>query len=209
MKDAIVAIEDNRFYEHEGVDFQGYLRALATNIAAGGVRQGASTIHQQYAKNWALLVDADTDEERREAIEQTIARKLREIRVAADLDDRLSKEDILAGYLNLVPFGNHAYGIESAARTYFGISAAELSVPQAAMLAGMVQSSEYLNPYTNSDGATDRRNTVLQAMVDHGYLDQEAADGFKNEPLGVLETPRLWPTVASRQAMPDFSVITP
>lgn len=189
MKDAIVAIEDNRFYEHEGVDFQGYLRALATNIAAGGVQQGASTIHQQYAKNWALLVDADTDEERREAIEQTIARKLREIRVAADLDDRLSKEDILAGYLNLVPFGNHAYGIESAARTYFGISAAELSVPQAAMLAGMVQSSEYLNPYTNPDGATDRRNTVLQAMVDHGYLDQEAADGFKNEPLGVLETP--------------------
>lgn len=193
MKDAIVAIEDHRFYEHDGVDMQGTARAMLTNVLAGGVEQGASTINQQYVKNFLLLVAADDDSERAAAVEQSVPRKLREMRMASDLDQNLSKDEILTGYLNLVPFGNHAYGIEAAARTYFGISAAELNVPQSAMLAGMVQSSEALNPYTNPEGATARRNTVLQAMVTHGYLDQATADAHMQEPLGVLDSPNTLP----------------
>ncbi|WP_246821826.1 transglycosylase domain-containing protein [Corynebacterium sp. HMSC062A03] len=189
MKQAVVAIEDRRFYEHEGVDLQGNLRALWTNLSAGGVSQGASTLDQQYVKNYLLLVNATTDEERQAATEQSVARKLREMRMATDIDAKLSKDEILANYLNLVPFGNHAYGVEAAARTYFGTSAENLTVPQAAMLAGMVQSSEYLNPYTNEEGVIERRNMVLQAMADTGSLSQEDADSFAQEPLGVLDSP--------------------
>ena len=192
-KDALVAIEDRRFYEHEGVDMQGFARAMVTNILAGGVAEGASTINQQYVKNYLLLVEADNPEEQSAATEQSIPRKLREMRMASDLDKRLSKEEILARYLNLVSFGNHAFGIEAAARTYFDSSAAELTVPQAAMLVGMLQSSELLNPYTNPEGATERRNTVLQAMVNAGYLAQAEADRFAQEPLGILEKPSLLP----------------
>lgn len=189
MKKAVVAIEDRRFYEHEGVDLQGNVRALWTNLVAGGVSQGASTLDQQYVKNYLLLVNATTDEERQAATEQSVARKLREMRMATDIDARLSKDEILTNYLNLVPFGNHAFGVEAASRTYFGTDAAHLTVPQAAMLAGMVQSSEYLNPYTNEEGVTERRNVVLQAMVDNGSLSQEDADAFSQQPLGVLDSP--------------------
>lgn len=189
MKDAIVAIEDRRFYEHEGVDLQGFARAMVTNLMAGGVEEGASTITQQYVKNYLLHVAADSTEAQAAATEQSIPRKLREMRMATELDRELSKDEILTRYLNVVPFGNHAYGIEAAARTYFGVSAAELDVPQSAMLAGMVQSSEYLNPYNNTEAVTDRRNTVLQAMVEFGALSQEEADAFAAQPLGVLETP--------------------
>ncbi len=189
MKKAVVAIEDRRFYEHEGVDLQGNVRALWTNLIAGGVSQGASTLDQQYVKNYLLLVNATTDEERQAATEQSVARKLREMRMATDIDARLSKDEILTNYLNLVPFGNHAFGVEAASRTYFGTDAAHLTVPQAAMLAGMVQSSEYLNPYTNEEGVTERRNVVLQAMVDNGSLSQEDADAFSQQPLGVLDSP--------------------
>ena len=192
-KDALVAIEDRRFYEHEGVDMQGFARAMVTNILAGGVEEGASTIDQQYVKNYLLLVNAGTAEEQSAAVEQSIPRKLREMRMASDLDKQLSKEEILTRYLNLVSFGNHAYGIEAAARTYFGTSAAKLTVPQSALLIGMLQSSEMLNPYTNPDGATERRNTVLQAMVGSGYLSQADADKYAAQPLGVLDEPALLP----------------
>lgn len=193
MKNAIVAIEDHRFYEHDGVDLQGNFRALWTNLAAGGVSQGASTLNQQYVKNYLLLVTAQTDEERQAAIEQSVARKLREMRMATDLDRELSKDEILTRYLNLVPFGNHSYGIEAAARTYFGVHASELTVPQAAMLAGMVQSSEYLNPYTNASGATERRNQVLQAMVNSNYITQQEADEYSQQDLDVLDEPATLP----------------
>lgn len=193
MKDAIVSVEDHRFYEHDGVDIQGTARALVTNVLAGGVEQGASTLNQQYVKNYLLLVHADDADAQAAAVEQSIPRKLREMRMASDLDRRLSKDEILTSYLNLVPFGNHAYGIEAAAQTYFGISAAELNIPQSALLAGMVQSSEGLNPYTNPDGATARRNTVLQTLVSNGHLSQEDADAYAAEPLGVLESPATLP----------------
>ncbi|MHA2787869.1 transglycosylase domain-containing protein [Corynebacterium sp. S7] len=193
VKDALVAVEDRRFYEHDGVDIQGTVRALFTNLLAGGVEQGASTIDQQYVKNYLLLVDAQTTEEQTQATEQSIPRKLREMKMASDLDKSLSKEEILGRYLNLVSFGNHAYGIEAAAQTYYGISASELSVPQAALLVGIVQSSEALNPYYNPEGATERRNTVLQAMADAGYIQQDEADTYIQEPLGILESPATLP----------------
>ncbi|GAB3698228.1 transglycosylase domain-containing protein [Corynebacterium nasicanis] len=193
MKDAIVAIEDHRFYEHDGVDMQGTVRAMATNVLAGGVEQGASTINQQYVKNYLLFIEAENEAEQAAAVEQSIPRKLREMRMASDLDRNLSKDDILTRYLNLVPFGNRSFGIEAAARTYFGISAAELSVPQSALLAGMVQSSEYLNPYTNLEGATQRRDTVLQAMAAQGIITAEEAEAYIAEPLGVLDSPATLP----------------
>nr|WP_231375915.1 transglycosylase domain-containing protein [Corynebacterium aquatimens] len=189
VKDALVAIEDRRFYEHEGVDMQGFARAMVTNVLAGGVEEGASTIDQQYVKNYLLLVDAESTEQQTAAVEQSIPRKLREMRMASDLDKTLSKDEILTRYLNLVPFGNHAYGIEAAARVYFDSSAERLSVPQAALLVGMLQSAEMLNPYTNPDGATARRNDVLQAMVTSGYLSQADADRYKSEGLGVQDKP--------------------
>ena len=193
MKDAIVSIEDRRFYEHEGVDFQGNFRAIASNLAHGGVTQGASTLNQQYVKNYLLLVSAQDDQERAAATERSIGRKLREVRMAAEMDKNLSKDQILTNYLNLVSFGNHAFGVEAAARTYFGKPASELSVAESAMLAGMVQSSEALNPYSNPDGAKDRRNTVLNAMAANGYISQEEADAAAGEELGVLDEPDTLP----------------
>lgn len=193
VKNALVATEDRRFYEHEGVDMQGFARAMVTNVMAGGVEQGASTINQQYVKNYLWLIEAEDDEDARAATEQSIPRKLREMRMASDLDQTLTKDQILTRYLNLVSFGNHAYGIEAAARTYFDKSAADLDPGQAALLVGLLQSSEYLNPYTNPDGATQRRNTVLNNMAVEGYISREEADFLAGEPLGVLEEPNLLP----------------
>lgn len=141
MKLAIVSIEDRRFPDHKGVDWQGTLRAFLTNTTTGEVQQGASTLDQQYVKNYQLLVVAKTDAERRAAIETTPARKIREIRMALTLDKELTKDEILTRYLNLVPFGNGSFGIQDAAQTYFGVDAADLTVPQSAMLAGIDRKS--------------------------------------------------------------------
>ena len=188
MKSAIVSIEDKRFYEHAGVDYRGTARAFVSN-ANGNDTQGASTLTQQYVKNYLLLVLAQTDAERRQATETTPARKLREIRIALAVDKQLGKDEILTRYLNLVPFGNGAYGIQAAAQTYFGVNAADLTLPQSAMLAGMVQSSSTLNPYTNPRGVTDRRNTVLDTMRDNAIITAAVADALKATPLGVLPDP--------------------
>ncbi|MBF6101997.1 penicillin-binding protein [Nocardia cyriacigeorgica] len=190
MKLAIVSIEDRRFADHDGVDWQGTLRAFLTNTTSGEVQQGASTIDQQYVKNFQLLVVAKTDAERRAAIETTPARKIREIRMALTLDKELTKDEILTRYLNLVPFGNSSYGIQDAAQTYFGIDAAELNVPQSAMLAGMVQSSSKLNPYTNPEGVLARRNTVLDTMIQNIPSRADEFRKAKTEPLGVLPEPK-------------------
>ncbi|MBF6213939.1 penicillin-binding protein [Nocardia puris] len=190
MKLAIISIEDRRFAEHQGVDWQGTVRAFLTNTTSGEVQQGASTLDQQYVKNYQLLVLAKTDAERRAAIETTPARKIREIRMALTLDKELSKDEILTRYLNLVPFGNSSYGIQDAAQTYFGIDASQLNVAQSAMLAGMVQSSSKLNPYTNEQGVRERRNTVLDTMIQN--IPARAAEfrAAKEEPLGVLPEPK-------------------
>ncbi|MGW5439920.1 penicillin-binding protein [Nocardia asteroides] len=190
MKLAIVSIEDKRFADHKGVDWQGTLRAFLTNTSSGEVQQGASTLDQQYVKNFNLLVVAKTDQERRAAIETTPARKLREIRMALTLDRELSKDEILTRYLNLVPFGNGSYGIQDAAQTYFGVDAADLTITQSAMLAGMVQSSSKLNPYTNVQGVTDRRNTVLDTLIQNIPHRAEEFRKAKSEALGVLPEPK-------------------
>lgn len=191
MKKAIVAIEDRRFYEHHGLDIRGTLRAVVANLTAGGVSEGASTLNQQYVKNYLMLVSATTDEERAAAKEETLARKLREMKLAADLDKKFTKDEILTRYLNLVDFGNSAYGIEEAAKTYFNTSAKDLTLAQSAMLAGIVQSPSNYNPYSNPEGTTERRNQVLDAMASTGDITEAQAQAAKAEGLGVGSSPNV------------------
>jgi membrane peptidoglycan carboxypeptidase len=193
MKLAIVSIEDKRFAEHNGVDWPGTLTGLSGYLAGNPGTRGGSTIEQQYIKNYQLLVTAQTDAERRAAVALTPARKLREIRMALTLDKTFSKPEILTRYLNLVFFGNGAFGIQDAAQTYFGIDATQLNWQQAALLAGMVQSTSLLDPYTNPEGAMDRRNVVLDTMIENlpEYADELRA--AKAEPLVVLPQPNELP----------------
>ncbi len=164
----------------------GYLRG------ADGVR-GGSTIEQQYVKNYNLLVTAQTDAERRAAVETTPVRKVREMRMALELDKALSKEEILTRYLNLVSFGNGAYGVQDAARTYFGVDARQLNWQQAALLAGMVQSTSSLNPYTNPAGALARRNVVLDTLIENLPDRADELRAAKAQPLGTLPQPAALP----------------
>lgn len=193
MKMAQVSIEDRRFTAHKGVDWQGTLRAFLTNTSSGEVQQGASTIDQQYIKNYTLLVVAQTDAERRAAVETTAARKMREIRMALTLDKNLSKTEILTRYLNIVPFGNSSYGVQDAAHTYFGIDAKDLNLEQSAMLAGMVQSPSRLNPFNNPEEVTARRNVVLDSMVTSESITEAEAEAAKLLPLGILPEPQSLP----------------
>ena len=189
MKLAIVSIEDKRFADHNGVDLQGTLTGLAGFLKGSADTRGGSTIEQQYVKNFNLLVNAETDAEREAAVETTPTRKLREIRTALALDTVLTKPEILTRYLNLVPFGNGAYGVQDAARTYFGVDAAQLNWQQAALLAGLVQSTSALNPYTNPQGALDRRNLVLDTMIQNLPEQADELRAAREQPLGVLPQP--------------------
>ncbi len=193
MKLAIVSIEDKRFAEHNGVDWQGTLTGLAGYASGDTDTRGGSTIEQQYVKNYQLLVTAQTDAERRAAVATTPARKLREIRMALTLDKTFSKPEILTRYLNLVSFGNGAFGVQDAAQTYFGIDASQLNWQQAALLAGMVQSTTALDPYTNPDGALQRRNVVLDTMIQNLPDQADALRAAKTQPLGVLAQPQALP----------------
>ncbi len=188
MKAAIIAVEDQRFYQHEGVDWRGTFRAAVTNQMSGSIAQGGSTLTQQYVKNYLVhVVAADSPAEQAKAIEQTPARKLREIRIALQLEQNLDKEEILAGYLNIVPFGNQTYGVGAAARTYFNTTADKLTVPQAALLAGVVNSPGSLNPERNPEEAKRRRNIVIGLMAEQGHISEEAAEEAKREPLGLAQ----------------------
>ncbi|RBY96164.1 penicillin-binding protein [Blastococcus sp. TF02-8] len=188
MKQALVDIEDSRFYEHNGLDVQGTFRALATNLAAGQVREGGSTITQQLVKQ-TLLQTATTQAERDAAIEQDgvegLSRKLREARLALALEETYSKDEILTRYLNIVYFGEGAYGIQSAAQRYFSTNAADLTLPQAAMLAGLVQSPTNDDPITNPENAQIRRNQVLQRMFDLGHITQQELTDVSGQPVQV------------------------
>lgn len=186
MKDAIVSVEDKRFFDHDGMDTRGVLRAAVNNVKGEG-QQGASTLEMQLAKNYRYLIESTTDEEREKAIEATPERKLKDIQTAINMDKEMSKDEILTRYLNLVPFGNGAHGVQAAAQTYFGINAKELSPSQSALLAGLVQSPEYNNPFTYPDHALERRNTVLDTMSQL-YPDKVAQ--AKKEPLGTLPEPK-------------------
>ena len=193
MKLAIVSIEDKRFAEHNGVDWKGTLTGLAGYASGDADTRGGSTIEQQYVKNYQLLVIAQTDAEKRAAIETTPARKLREIRMALTLDKTFTKPEILTRYLNLVSFGNNAFGVQDAAQTYFGVNASDLNWQQAALLAGLVQSTSALNPYINPDGALARRNLVLDTMIQNIPNEADAIRAAKAEPLGILPQPNELP----------------
>ena len=169
MKQALIDIEDARFYEHRGVDLEGTARALLRNLLAGEVTQGGSTITQQLVKQ-TLLQAATTAEERQAATESSIGRKLREARLALAMEQQYSKEEILTRYLNLVYFGRGAYGIQAAALRYFSVNAVDLTLPQAAMLAGLVQTPTEDDPIDAPARALARRDQVLHRMLALGHI---------------------------------------
>ena len=177
MKKAIIAIEDKRFYEHNGVDATGIARAFVTNLGDSG-RQGASTITQQYVRNSLAergYLEGDADQVSA-ATEQTTERKLREIKYALALEKTQSKDEILTGYLNIAPFGPITYGVEAASQRYFSKSASELNYLDAALLAGLVQSPVQYDPLVHPDAAKERRDTVLAAMLEQNVITQEEYD---------------------------------
>ncbi|MCF6508379.1 penicillin-binding protein, partial [Blastococcus sp. MG754426] len=188
MRQALVAVEDARFYEHGGLDVQGTARALVTNIAAGEVEEGGSTLTQQLVKQ-TLLQSARTQAERDAAVEKTFGRKLREARLALAMEATYSKDELLTRYLNIVYFGQNAYGVQPAARAFFGVDAAELTLPQAALLAGLVQSPQDHDPFTDPEGATIRRNQVLARMAEQGYISPEQEAEAAAAPLGLAPGP--------------------
>src|SRR5262249_30126118 len=157
--------EDARFYEHNGIDLQGTIRAMLANTQAGGVTQGGSTITQQYVKN-ILIATARTKAQREAASEDSFSRKIREARYALALEQRWSKQKILEGYLNIAYFGSQAYGVEVAARRYFSKPASKLNPGEAATIAGIVKYPSLYDPLLHPKESFGRRNFVLQRMVD-------------------------------------------
>ncbi|MQA09197.1 MAG: PASTA domain-containing protein [Pseudonocardiaceae bacterium] len=189
MKDALISVEDRRFYDHQGVDWKGTIRAAITNQASGDV-QGASTLTQQYVKNYLINVSYRKDEgEQQRAQEQTIARKVREARIALQLEQKMKKEDILAGYLNVVEFSQQIYGVGAAAHAYFGTTPDQLNVPQSALLAGLVNNPVVNDPWNNPQRALQRRNTVIDRMVDNKKLAPADGEAAKKSELGILPEP--------------------
>jgi len=183
MQQAVVAIEDARFFEHGALDLKGTLRAAATDIGSGAARQGGSTLTQQYVKNVLLYSQHD-----QAATKDSLGRKLREARFAIGLEKRFTKQQILAGYLNLVYFGEGAYGVEAAAHRYFGEPASRLTVPQSALLAGLVQAPEDYDPMRHPADAIARRNVVLQAMVRVHDISAADADRWSTSELQLHPT---------------------
>ncbi|MDP9985408.1 membrane peptidoglycan carboxypeptidase [Arthrobacter oryzae] len=191
IKDGIIAIEDSRFYEHAGVDPQGILRALVSNLTRGG-EQGASTITQQYVTN--VLNEAQLSQDRPDAVvlngQKNLGDKLREMKLAITLEKKYSKDQILEGYLNIVFFSNNAYGIEAAARHLFSTTAKDLTLPQAALLAGVVNSPTLYNPATNPDKSIVRRNQVLDEMLRLGKISRTQHDEAVATPIQLKISPQ-------------------
>lgn len=173
MQKAIVAIEDERFFQHKGIDPIGILRSLYVDLKTGKPAQGASTITQQYVRNIYL------------SSEKTIERKLKEAILAYRIEQIYSKETILEKYLNTVYFGNGCYGVEAASLTYFGKHAKDLTAAEAALLAGVVQRPSEYNPYASPDKALKRRNIVLKKMFELGFLSKEEYEKALKEKLNL------------------------
>lgn len=179
VQNAVIAVEDQRFYQHKGVDPTGMLRALASN-AAGADRQGASTLTQQYVRN--VLVEAGIRSgdptKIRAATETTTARKLREIKYALTLEKTLpdAKNQILEGYLNIAAFSPSTYGVEASSQHYFSHSAKEMTIPEAALLAGLTNAPGAYDPVAYPDLAKDRMDWVLQKMLENEFIDQAQYD---------------------------------
>jgi penicillin-binding protein 1A len=178
LQDATVAIEDERFFDHNGVDFEGITRAAVENLEAGEVKQGGSTITMQLVRN-LYIDDPDRD----------LERKIKEAKLAEELEDKLSKQEILEQYLNSASYGTvngrTAVGVEAASLIYFSKKAADLSLDEAATLAGLPQSPSLYNPLQNPTSALERRNEVLDEMAKQGYASQEDVDNAKDEPINI------------------------
>ena len=184
MQKAIVAAEDTRFYEHGGVDLKGVARALVSDARSGRAGQGASTLTMQLVRNVLKEDPSLTAAERAQATEDTPGRKLREIEYAVELESRLTKQQILQNYLNIVYFGDGAYGIEAAARRIFGVSPARLDLAQSALIAGIVQSPEADNPIGGDRAAAKvRQGYVLDAMLKAGQITRAQGDKAAAEKL--------------------------
>jgi penicillin-binding protein 1A len=176
MKDATVAIEDRRFYQHHGVDFEGIARALIQDVKAGHVVEGASTITEQFVKNAYV------------GNEQTVARKLREAVLAWQLENKWSKDKILTEYLNSVYYGAGAYGVEAAAETYFHKPIGRVNLPQAALLAALPKFPSQYSPIYDPAVVKQRRDLVLDQMASSGYITTAQAAKAKKAKLGVFKT---------------------
>lgn len=181
LAQATVATEDANFYRHPGVDIEGIARALWINVRGGEVVAGGSTITQQVVRN--LLLDPE------QRAERTLRRKLRESILALELTARMSRDDILALYLNQTYYGNMAYGVQAAARAYFGKDAADLSLAESAMLAGLPQAPALYDPLSNPEAAKARQRVVLDLMARQGYITQAEADLAYEEALHYAAVP--------------------
>lgn len=182
LVDAVIAVEDERFWQHGGVDIRSTGRAMMSNVEAGGVTQGGSTITQQLVKNTLVTP------------ERSLGRKMKEAVLALRVEGELSKEEILEKYLNTVYFGSGAYGVQAAAETYFGVDVEQVTVGQSALLAGIIRNPTGYEPFRNPEQAKERRSTALDQMVKEGYLEPSEADLLRVEPLptvphNVLPTP--------------------
>ncbi|MFF4471838.1 transglycosylase domain-containing protein [Streptomyces sp. NPDC001599] len=185
MQKAIVAIEDSRFYEHGAIDLKGVLRALNKNARSGEVSEGASTLTQQYVKNVFVEEAGDDATKVAQATQQTIGRKIQELKLAIQVEEELGKKKILENYLNITFFGQQAYGVEAASQRYFSKHAKDLNVQEAALLAGIVQSPSRYDPVNDEAEATKRRNVVLTRMAQVGDISPAQAEKAKKAPLGL------------------------
>lgn len=185
MQKAIVAIEDSRFYQHGAIDLKGVLRALNKNAQSGGVSQGASTLTQQLVKNYFIEEAGDDPTKVAQATQQTLGRKVRELKYAIQIEEKLGKKKILENYLNITFFGEQAYGVEAASQRYFSKPAKDLNLQQSALLAGIVQSPTRYDPINDEAEAKKRRNTVLARMAEVGDISTAEAEKAEATPLGL------------------------
>ena len=188
MRQATIAVEDARFLEHNGVDFRGIVRAAASNASSGEISEGASTLTMQYIKN-VLVNQATSAEELDAARGDSSARKIKEVRLALALEKRFTKSEILSRYLNIAYFGSGAYGIEAASRRYFSKPASNLTLAEAATLAGIVQRPTSYDPIRNPELSAERRNVVLGRMANLGYVSQADANRAMKIPMQSLLNP--------------------
>ena len=177
MQNAIVAVEDQRFYQHQGVDPTGMVRALVSNNS-GGSRQGASTLTQQYVRNTLIETGLKNDDHKiiKDATESTVARKLREMKFALSLEQKSSKQQILEGYLNIAAFSPSTYGVEASSLHYFNKHAKDLTVAEAALLAGTTNAPSAYDPESQPELAKNRRDWVLSKMLEEKFITQEQYD---------------------------------
>ncbi|MBW3625826.1 MAG: transglycosylase domain-containing protein, partial [Armatimonadetes bacterium] len=189
LRNATIATEDKRFYEHNGVDFRGIGRALVEDIRSQSRAQGGSTITQQLIRNVYL------------SQRKSIGRKIQEALLAIQIERKYSKDEILEKYLNQVFYGSGAYGVQAAARTYFGKKVWELDLAESALLAGLPQRPTGYSPYKNLKFARNRRNTVLALMAQEGYITEEQKKKAQAEP---IQPPFRRPSGAFVRRAPSF-----